>query len=374
MQPFQSVLEFPMKTFRHFLFVLLIFGVMTTLTLPVEARVRLEYICKLAGQHEIHLRGIGLVTGLAGTGDGGKNLAAIRALQQAMKNLNNPVVDLKELKDAKNFALVQIEAIIPASGIRPGQKIDCYVTSSMGAKSLKGGRLMASPLEEVGTKKGEAVGIASGSLFIEKTDIPTVGKISGGVVIKKIFPSHFLDKDSRGLPIIRLLIDRGHASFYTATEVAKAINLDFKYEEPQGIANPISPGVVEVRIPKTYYPVPVEFVSTVLAVTILNPNIQAKVVINSRTGVILISGEVEMSPTLITHPNLRIQIGNNVAGTPVSNGGFVNLSDPQNSQKSQQLKQLLDALNELKVAPKDIIDIIRELHHSGKLHAELIDE
>jgi len=142
------------------------------------ARVRLKDICRVSGEREVKLVGIGLVTGLAGTGSGGKNLPALRALAAKLKLMHAPALEFSELKGAKNFDLVMIEATIPKNGARRGQKIDCYVTSFVSAKSLVGGRLMPAPLETAEVDDDVTRGIASGGLVIEGTDSDVVGKIS----------------------------------------------------------------------------------------------------------------------------------------------------------------------------------------------------
>ena len=164
-----------------------------------RARVRLKDICSIYGQREVKLTGIGLVTGLNGTGDGGKNLPAIRALATAMKLMNAPVLDFKELKDADNFAIVFIEATVPKHGARRGQKIDCYVTSFMGAKSLRGGRLLLAPLETAEVKDDKARGLASGAIVIEDANNELVGRIPAGVTLIDDFVRDFIDT-TRGGP------------------------------------------------------------------------------------------------------------------------------------------------------------------------------
>ncbi|MCA9014857.1 MAG: flagellar basal body P-ring protein FlgI, partial [Planctomycetaceae bacterium] len=126
------------------------------------ARTRIENICTVYGMKEIKLAGMGLVVGLDGTGDGAKNLPTIRSLAAALKHLNNPVVDLKDLVSANNVALVMIEATIPASGIRKGQKLDCFVSSMLGAKSLRGGRLLVAPASTTEIGNEVLAGLCSG--------------------------------------------------------------------------------------------------------------------------------------------------------------------------------------------------------------------
>ena len=96
-------------------------------------------------------------------------------------------------------------------------------------------------------------------------------------------------------------------------------------------------------------------------------------VVNARTGTVIVTGEVEISPVLISKNGLQIQIQAPGAGGAPTGGGFVELKDRRNPESSQQLKELVDSLNNLRVPTKDIIEIIRDLHKSGKLHAEYIE-
>ena len=145
----------------------------------VQARTRLENICTVAGQNEHRLIGLGLVIGLKGTGDS-KNLPTIRAMAAALRLMFNPVENATELKDLNNVALVMIEATIPAQGTRKGQKLDCHVSAIGGAKSLRGGRLMNSPLSSQLIDDERVMGLASGALAIEDATTPTSAKITGG--------------------------------------------------------------------------------------------------------------------------------------------------------------------------------------------------
>lgn len=336
---------------------------------PAVARVRLENICTISGQKEIHLTGIGLVVGLNGTGDGGDNLPAMRALASALKLMNSPVGGFEELRDADNVAMVLIDARIPKTGMRRGQKIDCYVSSVGAAESLRGGRLLIAPLQTAEIADDTVVGLASGAVVIEDPASPTTGLIPGGVVLEEDVISQFIDY-ARG-HVITLLLDEAHSSFHAASEVARVINAEFVTEaNGRLLARAMAPGVVEVMIPPSYYDAPVEFVALMLEVGIDNPHTQARVVVNTKTGVVVVTGEVEISPVIISHKNLTIEIGA-PPGFPLAPvpGRFVPVANQQTRQPPQQLQDLVEALNRLRVPTSDIIDIIRELRRSGKLHA-----
>jgi flagellar P-ring protein precursor FlgI len=338
---------------------------------PAEARVRLENLCTVQGQQEVRLTGMGLVVGLQGTGDGAKNVATIRAMRAALTRMNAPVSEL-DIRNADSVALVMIEAVIPRTGLRRGQKIDCFVSSVLGAKSLRGGRLLSAPLTTVDTRSEVVVGLAGGAITVEDIARSTTGKIVQGVDLQQNVTGLFLQQQQG--PTVTLLIDPHHASFWTASEIARVINVEFSFEVGgQQVARPVNPGVVEVAIPPQYRETPVDFIAQMLDVGMEIPTTQARVIVNSRTGTVIVTGEVEISPVIISHKSFSVEVGpvDPFGGAPP--GPFVGLIEGQGRQSPQQLKQLVDALNQLRVPAADIIAIIRELHATGKLHAELID-
>ena len=330
------------------------------------ARTRVESICTVYGLKEIKLSGMGLVVGLDGTGDGSKNLATIRSLAAALKHLNNPIVDLQDLSGANNVALVMIEATIPASGIRKGQKLDCFVSSMLGAKSLRGGRLLIAPVSTTELGNELLAGLCSGALILEDETSLASAKIINGLVMERNFELPFIDRKTRS---ITLLVDKQHTGFHTASEVSRAINSEFSFEAGnQQLAIAQGPGRIFIRIPKQYTESPVEFVAAVMEVGIDRPHQQARVVVNPKSQTVIVTGEVEISPVVISHRNLTIGVGN--AGGGGLPGGFVPITGQQGQQSTQRLQQLVEALNQLRVPTEDVISIIRELHRSGKLHAE----
>jgi flagellar P-ring protein precursor FlgI len=288
------------RTFLFFSVILLMVALMSVALLrPREAmaRVRLENICSIYGQKEVKLTGLGLVVGLNGTGDGGRSRPTMRVLSEALRHMHLPT-DSKELRDAKNVAVVLVEATIPKTGLRRGQKNDCHVSSVMGAKSLRSGRLLIAPLLTANVQDDTVVALASGPISIEDVASPTTGLIPGGAILETGFASPFVDKE-RG-HIVTLLLDASHSSFHSSSEVARVINDDNKFDlEGREIARAIGPGVIDVMILEPYQDFPVKFVSQLLDVGIDNPHTQARIVVNPRTGSIVVTGEVEISPVII---------------------------------------------------------------------------
>lgn len=335
---------------------------------PAAGRVRLENICTLHGQQEVRLTGLGLIVGLSGTGDGARNLPTIRALQAALMRMNSPVAP-GDLKNGDSVAVVMVEVTIPRTGLKRGQTVDCFVSSIMGAKSLRGGRLLSTPLTSVNVRDETVWGLASGAVIIEDIARATTGRIVQGVNMQRDATPLFLQQQQGGS--ITLQIDPNHASFWTSSEVARVVNGEFSFEVGgKQVARPLTPNSVEVVIPPQYRETPVDFIAQVLDVGIDLPNTQAKVIVNSRTGTVIVTGEVQISPVVISHKSFSIEVGPDELLGP---GPFVAMVDGQSRQSPQQLKQLVDALNQLRVPAADIIAIIRELHATGKLHAELVD-
>ncbi len=226
------------------------------------ARMPLESICSIYGQRTIKLTGLGLVVGLDGTGDGGKNRPAMQALAAALSSLNAPTSPDELSKLGDNTAMVLIEAEIPRGGLRSGQTIDCYVSSPFGAKDLTGGRLLVAPMQRVGPDPGRpgavlnrgkiAIGLASGALVVEGNDTLTSARIPGGIELLRDIVNEFIDH-TRGAPIVTLLLDNTHASFRASSEVARVINEEIKMEERGRIvARARDAGVVEVEVPESY--------------------------------------------------------------------------------------------------------------------------
>lgn len=362
------------STFQRVMAIVVCTTVMLVSLKTADARIRLENICQVAGQKEVRLVGTGLVIGLDGTGDGGDNGPTVRALAAAMKAMDSPVLDPKELVNADNVAMVQIQATIPRGGLQKGQKIDCYVSSILGAKSLRGGRLFVSALQTADLRDKRLMGTASGAVIIEDQVVLTKGRIPNGVMLEidmvkgKDFADRIVMNDD-GVSKIRLLLDEAHASFGTSSTVSRSINDDLSFGlDDQKVAKAISPGVIDVVIPKFYKDDPIAFVSRVLQVWVDTPNTQAKVIVNPRTKMVIVTAEVEISPTLITHPNLEVSIRPGDLRSEIGSK-FADLSENQGGQTTARLDQLVTALKQLRVPPEGIIEVLRELSKSGKMHA-----
>ncbi len=358
------------------------------LTAEAAARTTIKNICRLKGQEENTLQGIGIVVGLKGTGDGGNFLPTLRSLEKIMKVMGDPLSPkdgLREIRESKNVALVTVTATVPAAGARQGDKIDCVVSSIGSSKSLAGGRLFLTAMigPDPRNPNPRVYAMSEGPITIEDSAIPTTGRVFQGCRLEEEFMNLYA-KDNK----ITLVLDKYHADFQVARDVANLINshlssagtitqdansvIDDKLDAKTNIARAINQVNVEVTIPPPYLNDPVDFVSLVLELPMLEPKSVPRVVINERSGSIVISGDVEIGAVAVTHKNIVIE----TTEAP-SAKRFVGLdpADPLSSNPSNpKLKALVEALNALHVATSDIIDIIKGLDKNGKLYAQLVIE
>lgn len=342
-------------------------------TAPVLA-VRVGDVTHLQGQRTNQLTGMGLVVGLNGTGDGGQYLPAIRPLAAMLTQFANPVLSMNELKNAKNIAIVMVEATLPEYGAREGDRIDVQVSSIGAAKSLQGGRLLITPLQGPSKADKRIYGLAAGPLHVQNTLTPTVAIIAQGATLEADVVYHWIDENTNQ---VTLVLDDAHASWAMAHAIAQMISEESS--EPgkvSGIAKAIDPKNVVVAIPPGDRASPAAFLARIEGQELLMPQAEARVKINRRTGTIIVSGNVEISPAAISIKGLTINTaGTNSPISQTSQEGFVGIERTIADRTSNtKMADLIDALNQLKVPIEDRITIIEELYKSGKLHARLVVE
>jgi flagellar P-ring protein precursor FlgI len=330
--------------------------------------VRVADITRIGGQRSNVLTGWGLVVGLKGTGDGGDFQAAIRPLAAMLSKLSDPV-EAQELANVQNVALVSIIATVPGNGVRDGDRLDCYVQSIGAAKSLKGGRLFVTPLQ--GPTPGSGIfALADGPLVIEDPSTPTVAVVKGGCVMEADLPAKFIENDR-----FTLILDDAAASWTTASTIAKIINDAGDGNAGEIIAVAVDPKNVVVTIPAGERDRPDSFISRVQRLPVPMLPSEARVQINDRTGTIIITGDVEISPVVISHKGLTITTvlppPQPTLRNPIINETPFVALDPGN-QSNGKLQDLVNALDQLKVSAEDRIAIVKELHKIGKLHAKLV--
>jgi len=348
----------------------LVFLVGVTLMVDTVGAVQVQDIARLKGSESNKVLGMGLVVGLNGTGDGGKFLPAMRPLAQMIGRFVDPNTVAAELKDAKNVALVSVTAELPANGVREGDRVDVRVSSIGPAKSLKGGTLFMIPLMAPRPSSEMIFAFAEGPVSIEDQDNPTVGVIPQGASLTRDIMTQHVQNGQ-----ITLVINSEHASWPVARNLAQNINDELTPEGPP-IARAIDPKNVTVQVPMWERNDPSLFLSKLMVMSFpvsLMP-IESRVVINERTGTIVMSGNVEISPVMISKRGLTITRlsptpePDPTVPTPVEQR-FVGI-DPAN-QGGTKLADLIEAFNQLKVDAQDRIEIIKAIDEAGYLHAEL---
>jgi flagellar P-ring protein FlgI len=344
-------------------------SVMLSVCGPALASTRLKNICRIKGQEENVLRGMGLVVGLNGTGEANDPMT-MRAIARAMEIMGNPLAvngqqtGLDELQKMKNAALVMVTATVPATGARRGDRLDCFV-SGLNGKSLAGGRLAFASLQGPNTQDARVYALCQGQVTIDDNDQPMVGVVHSGCQMEADIFTPFV-RDG----VITLVLDKNHANFQTAAEIAQLIYERMaNYEvgdtrSAEDMVRAIDAANIVIRIPKAWNRDPVGFASDILETRIAEPEPEARVVINPRAGTIVISGEVEIGDVIVSHKNVVVEAAVAPAFAPID-------VDQSNAPK---LEQLVTQLNSLKVPTSEVIEIIRGIERNGKLHGRLIVE
>jgi len=356
-------------------------------TLEAQAD-RIKDIASIAGVRSNHLIGYGVVVGLAGTGDGSSTLtqASLETLIQQFR-IN---IDSSSLS-AKNAAAVMITANLPPFA-KPGQNIDITVSTLGAAKSLRGGTLLMTPL--LGAD-GQTYAIAQGNLVVGGlgvsgndgssviVNVPTVGRIPNGAVIERMVETPFLNNEN-------VILNLHQGDFSTANNVADAVNDVFGGD----VAVPLDSSSVKVRAPVDPSQ-RVSFVSLLENIDVEMARPKARVIVNSRTGTIVIGGDVRVTPAVVTHGSLtvRVEEDTNVTSTGTTTttdgvtttapGDAVTTEDSQITIEQEpvkafifdpgtELSDIVDAINAVGAGPADMVTILEALREAGALRAELI--
>ncbi len=356
------------------IFSLVIAGLIISGTAAAE---RIKDIANFEGVRDNQLIGYGLVVGLDGTGDKGE--AAVRSVVNMLHRLGYTAT--AEDLQSKNVAAVIVTATLPPFA-KPGMKVDALVSAIGDAKSLQGGTLLLTPLKG---PDGKVYGLVQGPVSIGgfaaegnaasvQKNHPTAGKIPEGVMIEREPP--FILGSGDG---IRLFLDK--PDFETASNIAGGINeaLAGKY------ARAVDPSTVMIRIPEQFSDNLVGLITSIERLDV-NVDMRAKVVINERTGTVVIGDNVRISPVAIAHGSLAIQIKEKSQVSqppPFAPEQAATTTVPRtniavNEQKAFLVKvsgitlgDVVRALNALGVTPRDLISILQSLKAAGALQAEL---
>lgn len=321
------------------------------LTSEFVLAVRLKDIANIRGVRENQLVGYGLVVGLNGTGDGKAEFtikSMARMLEKMGISLNN-----KE-QSSKNVAAVIITASLPPFA-KAGNQIDITVNAIGDSSSLKGGTLVQSPLRAA---NGEIFAVAQGQVLVGESNTNshlTVGRIPNGAIIEKDLATDFANRK-----LFRLTLQ--NPDFTTAVRVAKTVNRDLGGK----FASAKDSSTIDIVVPTQYEGNAVEFLALIESLDI-SPDQQAKVVVNEKTGTVIIGERVKINKIAISHGDLSLSIGGKEAKKKVAGDRIMMIG----KDGSANVNDLVKALNRLGVKPKDLITILQTIKAAGALQAEI---
>lgn len=340
---------------------------------------RIKDITSISGIRDNQLIGYGLVVGLDGTGDKAPFTTQTFQNMMAEFGITIPVgVDPK----LKNVAAVSITATIPAFS-KPGQKIDVTVSSLGNAKSLRGGALLFAPLKAA---DGNVYAVAQGNLVVGgfgvegndgsslKVNIPSVGRIPNGASVERSVPNAFGRGDS-------IVFNLDRPDFTTARHIIEQLN-DLL---GPGTAEAIDGASIRVSAPRDLSQ-RVSFLSMIENMQVESGKDRAKVIINSRTGTIVVGQHVQIEPVAVTHGSLTVTVNENLnVSQPNALADGETAVVPQTEITAEEennrmfkfgpgvsLDEIVRAVNEVGAAPGDLMAILEALKQAGALKAELV--
>ncbi|SJZ47719.1 flagellar basal body P-ring protein FlgI [Selenihalanaerobacter shriftii] len=346
--------------------------------------VRVKDITRIQGVRDNQLLGYGLVVGLSGSGDSSSSEATVRSIANMLKkfgvNVNSNQVE------SENIAAVMVTAELPPFS-RPGDRVDLNVSSIGDAESLQGGTLLMTPLTGPNQKEVYAMGqgpisiggfnASQGGNSVRKNHT-TVGMIPNGGIIEREVRTDFMNKGE-----ITLLLD--NPDFATAQRIAEAVNQRYGYNsDGNNFAQALDPGRVEVTVPSYFKDRSVSFIAEINKLPV-RPDTEAKVVINERTGTIVMGHNVRISTISVAHGNLTITISTQEEvdqPPPLSEGETEKTQNTDVSAKEEKsnllvvpkgstISDVVKALNGVGATPRDTIAILQAIKQAGALHAKL---
>ena len=351
---------------------------------------RIKDLTTVAAMRSNQLIGYGLVVGLQGTGDG----ADVSFTAQSMKTLLNrlgvsmegPLSDFETATssgklDIKNVAAVMVTAELPGFA-KPGQKIDITVSAIGKASNLRGGTLLLSSLRGV---DGEIYALAQGALTATGIDaaaagskvnigVPTAARIPSGATVERVVDNPFDKAD-------RIVLNVRESDFTTTNAIVSAINGRFGND----VARALDGVSITLQAPQDLTQ-RVAFMSMIENMDVMPGEPPARVVINAKTGTVVISRNVRVTAAAVTHGTISVSIAatNEVSQpgafsqgqTAAVQNAEVNVSEPNKPmflfQPGVDLRQIVDAVNQVGASPSSLIAILEALKTSGSLRAELI--
>ena len=345
-----------------------------------EPSTRLKELVSLEGVRDNQLIGYGMVVGLKGTGDRQQTLFSAQSLANMLRQMGvtvNPSLIL-----VRNIASAMVTATLPAFA-QPGSRIDVTVAAIGDAASLQGGLMLKTSLRGIdgqvySVAQGPVVtgGFIAGSTGTTTTlNHPTVGRIPNGATVERPAPTV--------TPTHEIRLQLHDADFTTAARISEAVNKHFS-ADAIAIAHADNSGVVTVAIPAPFSSKATEFIADLEALTVQTDR-PARVVVNERSGTIVMGKEVRVSPVAIMHGNLNVEIqkdfnvsqpnplaaGNTIVTPQVTVGVKEEKARNVVLKEGATVEELVRALASIGSTPRDIIAILQSLHAAGALEAAI---
>ena len=339
---------------------------------------RIKDIAAFDGVRENQLIGYGLVVGLNSTGDSIQTKFPVQSLVGALERMG-VTINRADIT-VNNIAAVMVTAQLPPFA-KQGNRLDVLVSSLGDAKSLAGGTLIMAPLKGA---DGQVYAVAQGAILTNSFSYggqaasavknhPTAGTVPGGALIERELPNVLAGKS-----VLKLNLHQ--SDFTTASRVATAINDRFKGD----VASLTDPGSVQIAVPEPYRNRIIEFVA-VLERLEVNPDVTARVVMNERTGTIVMGENVRISTVAVSHGNLTVTVKESPKVSqpgPLSSGtttvvprtDLKVVEDKVNVsllREGANLGEVVRGLNTLGVTPRDLLGIMQAIKAAGALNAEL---
>ncbi|MFZ0391803.1 MAG: flagellar basal body P-ring protein FlgI [Calditrichia bacterium] len=344
--------------------------------------VRIKEIARVKGVSRKPLTGYGLVVGLKGSGDSRRTQFTVQSVTNMLQRfgINVPASQMR----LRNVAAVMVTAEAP-SFLLAGDRITVSVSSIGDAKSLEGGMLLMTPLVD---GSGDFFGMAQGPLAVGGFAVETtgggglqqnhtlVGRVPDGGVLEKDLGETFSFGDT-------LFLSLDKSDFTTARRMQEAINQHFN----ETLAYQKNPRTLRVLVPAAYSATNTQnnFIAELEQIEV-EPDVNARVVINERTGTVVVGGKVQLLPAAVAHGNLSIEIQSEPIVSqpaPFSQGQTVVVPNTQATaytddgkmtvlSSSATVQEVTQALNTLGLTPRDLIAVLQALKEAGSLQAELV--
>jgi flagellar P-ring protein precursor FlgI len=354
--------------------------IISTAVLGSSEGARLKDFASIEGIRDNQLIGYGIVVGLAGTGDKQLTLFSTQTLSNLLQRMGvtvNPTA-----MQVHNMASVMVTATLPPFA-QPGTRIDVTAAAIGDASNLQGGILLLTPLKAA---NGETYAVAQGPIITggfvagrggnsETKNHPTVGRSPDGAIVERTPPTL--------QPSSHLKLQLRQSDFTTATRVVEAINKHFA-SPGMPVARAESSGLLVIDVPPSYSTRTVEFISEMESLTV-DADRPAKIVINERTGTIVMGKDVKITPVAIMHGALSVEIRTKLEVSqpaPLSGGQSVVVpqvsvaaQDPKAKslvlQKGATVEELVRALQAIGSTPRDVLAILQAMRSAGALDAEI---